>query len=74
MSVMMIEGSGNGKNNEKPSYPKTDWHGDYLAYLGQKSQSHYVSKVDFKKWHKDLKMFASLLFKPQWEHGHPTYL
>ena len=52
MSVMMIEGSGNGKNNEKPSYPKTDWHGDYLAYLGQKSKSHYVSKVDFKKWTK----------------------
>ena len=91
------------KKNETPPYPKTDWHGDYLAYLGQKSQSHYVSKVDLKQWHKDLKVFSlsslifdfeqnvndgnvesgcnnaslvftSLLFKPQWEHGHPTYL
>ena len=48
-SVMMIEVSGNGEKNQRRSYPKNDWHGDYLSYSGQKSKSHYVSKVDFKK-------------------------
>ena len=36
-SAMSIEGSGNGETSETPSFPKTDRHGDYLAYLGQKN-------------------------------------
>ena len=30
--------------------PHTTRHGDSLAYLGQKSQLHHVSKVDLKQW------------------------
>ena len=48
-SVMMIEVSDNGEKNQTPSYPKNGWHGDYLSYSGQKSKSHYVSKVDLKQ-------------------------
>ena len=38
----MLEGGGNGKKIN----PHTTQHGDSLAYLGQKSQSHHVSKVN----------------------------
>ena len=46
-----------GAGNCQKSNPIKDWHGDSLAYLKQKSQSHHVSKVSLKQWHQDLKIF-----------------
>ena len=44
------------ENHEKLSDPHTTRHGDSLAYLGQKSQLHHVSKVNLKQWPKGSKI------------------
>ena len=50
-------------NCKKKINPHTTWHGDSLAYLGQKSQLHHVSKVNLKQWPEGSKIFyfSSLL-------------
>ena len=37
--------------------PHATRHGDSLAYLGQKTQLHHVSKVNLKQWPKGSKIF-----------------